>query len=73
MTKSRQAPAAASLAPAAQKNSSSSRYQESFAKRNARLLARFWISNPGDGRLDVISDINELLLDEFRKNNIRFA
>jgi hypothetical protein len=40
---------------------------------NARLLARFWISDPSDGRLDVISDINELLLEEFRKNNIRFA
>ena len=48
-------------------------YTASIVKRNARLLARFWISNPGDGRLDVISDINELLLDEFRKNNIRFA
>lgn len=48
-------------------------YTASIVKRNARLLARFWISDPGDGRLDVISDINELLLDEFRKNNIRFT
>ena len=48
-------------------------YTASIVKRNAGLLARFWISDPSDGRLDVISDINELLLDEFRKNGIRFA
>lgn len=48
-------------------------YTASIVERNARLLARFWISDPGDGRLDVISDINELLLDEFKKNNIRFT
>ena len=48
-------------------------YTASIVKRNARLLARFWISDPSDGRLDVISDINELLLEEFRKNGIRFA
>ncbi|QND53304.1 mechanosensitive ion channel [Phyllobacterium sp. 628] len=48
-------------------------YTASVENKSVKLLTRFWISDPGNGRIDIISNINETVLDEFKKKGIGLA
>jgi small-conductance mechanosensitive channel len=48
-------------------------YIASIENKNIKLLARFWINDPSNGRIGIISDINETVLDEYKKKGIDLA
>ncbi|MBA8878381.1 mechanosensitive ion channel family protein [Phyllobacterium myrsinacearum] len=48
-------------------------YTASIENKNIKLLARFWINDPSNGRIGIISDINETVLDEYKKKGIDLA
>lgn len=48
-------------------------YTASVENSGIKLLTRFWINDPSNGRIDIISDINEMVLDEFKKKKISLA
>lgn len=41
--------------------------------KSITLLAQFWISNSNNGRIEIISDINEMILQEFKNKGIDLA
>ncbi|SDN88557.1 mechanosensitive ion channel domain-containing protein [Phyllobacterium sp. OV277] len=48
-------------------------YTASIENKSIKLLARFWINDPSNGRIAIISDINEMVLDEYKKKGIDLA
>lgn len=36
-------------------------------------LTQFWIGDPNNGRIGIFSDINEMILQEFKKKTIDLA
>ncbi|QND54758.1 mechanosensitive ion channel (plasmid) [Phyllobacterium sp. 628] len=48
-------------------------YTASIENKNVKLLARFWINDPINGRISIISAINEAVLQEFKKKGIELA
>lgn len=48
-------------------------FTATIENKSIKLLARFWISDPSNGRIEIISDINEMILQEFKNKGIDLA